>query len=213
MRVQETWCPCPDQINLDFVPIRILAQKKVLFAPPFHHRQWSKDSKARTRSCRPSFICPSHGVNALRCSPLCCARKATAHHRTSVVYIFHVAFLAFFEQPPLRFVQFLGSQTVELQTLRRSSCLAFRVDPVLYPYRCLLCSLLLVLSSVLVFGIWFHSITLLLGLVSIQSWRRARRECSSTFVDHRCPNLLIHPSYRCIATRGVRLNLQGLPCK
>ena len=96
MRVQETWCPYPDQVNLDFVPIRILAQKTVLFARTFHDRQWSKDSKARTHSCRPSFICPSHGVNALRCSPLCCARKENAPHRTSVVYIFPCCLSRFF---------------------------------------------------------------------------------------------------------------------
>ena len=57
---------------------------KVLFACRFHDRQWSKDSKAQTHSCRPSFICPSHGVNALRWSPLCCALVENAHHRTSV---------------------------------------------------------------------------------------------------------------------------------
>ena len=82
----------------------------------------------------------------------------------------------------------------------------FLVNPVLYPCLRPRRFLLLVLSSVLFcigFGTWFHSVSLLLGLVTIQSWRGVRRERSSTFLDHRYPNLLIHLSYRCIATRGV----------
>ena len=70
-------------------------------------------------SCRPSFICPSHGVNALRCSPLCCACLQNAHHRTSVSLELTLSVLPFSRSSTtiVAFrVQFSSSQTVELQS-------------------------------------------------------------------------------------------------
>ena len=96
-------------------------------------------SKARRHSCRPSFVCPSHGVNDLTWSPPCCEpvkKRTSPHLRVSGIYFFRVAFL-----PLLNNRGCVSYPILKLANCRASDFGAYivsriLVDPVLYPCLC-----------------------------------------------------------------------------